>query len=126
MKPNTVKGVNAFLAALKGRCPQCGKGHLFEGYLRLARQCSGCGADFSHADSGDGPAVFVMFAVGAVVVPLAFLLEFVAHWSAWSIVIVVAGVTILLSLALLQPFKAMLFAAQWIYHAGEGRRDDEP
>ncbi|MBU6373634.1 MAG: DUF983 domain-containing protein [Alphaproteobacteria bacterium] len=120
-----MSSANPFVAALRGRCPRCGEGQLFTGYLRLAPYCPVCHEDFRHADSGDGPAVFVMFAVGAVVVPIAFILEFAAHWPPWAIVGVVAVMTVALSLALLQPFKAMLFALQWKHAAGEAQRVDQ-
>jgi len=83
-----------------------------------------CGEDYRRADSGDGPAVFVMFAVGAIVVPVAFILEFAAHWNPLAIVALVTVLTLGLSLALLEPFKALLFALQWRNAAGEGRLSD--
>ena len=52
---------------LRGRCPRCGEGRLFAGFLRLAPRCEACGLDYSFADSADGPAFFVMTAVGFVV-----------------------------------------------------------
>jgi uncharacterized protein (DUF983 family) len=96
-------------------------GPVFKGYLTFAERCTACGADFRMADAGDGPAVFVMFCVGAVVVPLAFVLEFAFHWPAWATVAVCGAAAIALSLALLRPFKAVLFALQWKFKAQEGR-----
>jgi uncharacterized protein (DUF983 family) len=58
-------------------------------------------------------------------VPIAFILEFAAHWPARAIVALVAALTVGLSLAMLQPFKAILFALQWKHAAGEGRSDDQ-
>ena len=58
-------------AALKGRCPQCGEGRLFAGFLTVAPRCTECGLDLSKQDSGDGPAVFVILILGFVVVGLA-------------------------------------------------------
>ena len=74
---------NPYIAGLTGRCPKCGKGPLFDGYLKFAPRCSACGADFTMADTGDGASVFVMFLVGAIVVPLAFILQFSAHAPTW-------------------------------------------
>ena len=53
-------------AALLGRCPRCGKGSLFNGYLNVAPACSACGLDYAPFDAGDGPAVFVILIVGAL------------------------------------------------------------
>ena len=60
---------------VKGRCPRCGEGRLFEGYLGLRKNCSVCGLDYSFADSGDGPAVFVILIIGFIVVGLALWME---------------------------------------------------
>ena len=40
---------------LRGRCPRCGDGHLFKGFLSLRPKCEHCGLDYGFADSGDGP-----------------------------------------------------------------------
>jgi uncharacterized protein (DUF983 family) len=109
------------IAGLRSRCPRCGQGKLFQAYLKLAPRCAVCGADFSHADSGDGPAVFVMFVVGAVVVPLAFILQFGLELPSWATITISFIATLALSLALLPPFKGALFALQWKHKAGEAR-----
>ena len=57
-------GANPFLAGVTGHCPNCGEGPLFTGFLKLAPSCSKCGFDLAKADSGDGPAVFVIFIAG--------------------------------------------------------------
>jgi uncharacterized protein (DUF983 family) len=115
------------IAGLRSRCPECGRGKLFQSYLKIAPRCAVCGADFAHADSGDGPAVFVMFVVGAVVVPLAFILQFGLELPMWATVTISFIAAIALSLALLPPFKAALFALQWKHKAGEVRlKEAEP
>ena len=114
----------ALLAGLRMRCPQCGQGKVFQGYLKLAPRCSVCGADFAKADSGDGPAVFVVLIVGAIVTPLLFILQFgfaMAWWLAAAITMIAA---IALCLVLLPPFKATLFALQWKHKASEARFDE--
>jgi uncharacterized protein (DUF983 family) len=113
----------AVLAGLKSRCPQCGRGALFDGYLKFAPRCPDCGADFAVADTGDGAAVFVMFVVGAIVVPAAFIFQFAFHWPSWATITVVSVMTIALCLALLRPFKAVLFALQWRHKAAEARNE---
>ena len=113
-----------FLAGLRQRCPDCGEGPVFSGYLRFADKCSVCGADFSVADAGDGPAVFVILIVGALVVPFGFILQFGLHWPAWLALGLTFALTIGLSLALLPVFKATLFALQWRHKAREARNSD--
>ena len=62
-------------AGIAGRCPSCHRGKLFAGYLTLAPKCNVCGLDYSFADAGDGPAVFVILVTGFVVTGLALFTE---------------------------------------------------
>jgi uncharacterized protein (DUF983 family) len=94
---------------------------MYAGWLRLSDKCEKCGADFRIADAGDGPAVFVMFIVGAMVVPLAFVLEFGFRMAPLLVVAITAVLAVGLSLLLLRPMKALLFALQWKYKAAEAR-----
>lgn len=116
---------SAWLAGLRSRCPQCGEGKVFQSYLKFAPRCSACGANFAAADAGDGPAVFVMFLVGALVVPFLFVMQFAFHAPEWLSFGATAILTVLLSLALLPPFKSALFALQWKHKASEARFDEE-
>lgn len=114
----------AWEAGLRLRCPECGQGAVFKGYLKFRDTCRACGADFKAADAGDGPAVFVILFVGAIVAPLLIILQFgldVPGWLALSITMVAA---VALCLALLPPFKALLFALQWKHKAREATHED--
>ena len=70
-------------AGLSCSCPRCGKGKLFRGFLTLQPRCEHCGLDYTFADSGDGPAVFIMFLAGAVVVGAALITEIMFHPPYW-------------------------------------------
>lgn len=108
-------------AGLHCRCPRCGEGKLFAGFLTLAKRCNRCGLDFSFADPADGPAFFVMSGVSILVM---------AAW-AWSAVVFdpplwLQFATVLPallggSLASLRPMKAWLVAEQYVHKAEEGR-----
>ena len=67
--------VSPLSAGLRCKCPRCGQGPLFSGFLTVAERCSRCNLDLGKADSGDGPAVFMIFILGAAVVPLALWVE---------------------------------------------------
>ncbi|MFN3460916.1 MAG: DUF983 domain-containing protein [Oceanibaculum sp.] len=101
------------LTGLACRCPRCGRGRLFSGYLQVAERCDSCGLDLRNHDSGDGPAVFVIFALGIIVVPVALWVESTfqpplwLHAVLWSVVILVGA------LALLRLFKGVLIALQY-------------
>jgi uncharacterized protein (DUF983 family) len=105
--------VSPFAAGLSSRCPRCGKGKLFSGFLKVAPRCDVCGLDFAFADSGDGPAVFVIFAVAPIVMILAFIAEALFHPAPWMHLLLWIPATIILTLVLLRPFKATLLALQY-------------
>lgn len=97
---------------------------MFAGYLRFADRCAVCGADFKAADAGDGPAVFVILVVGAVVAPLLIILQFGLHLPGWVALAATMAAAVGLCLALLPPFKALLFAFQWKHKAREATFED--
>src|SRR5215831_5769643 len=104
-----------------GRCPRCGKGKLFKGFLSLAPRCDRCGLDYSFADSADGPAFFVTFISGFIVVFAALAVEvlysppFWVHAALWLPLIVIT------TLLPLRPIKGILIALQYHHSAAEGR-----
>jgi len=113
-------------AGLLGRCPRCGKGTLFRSYLKVADACGVCGLDFSNEDSGDGPAVFVMSIVGFIVVPAALALELAVSPPVWLHMLLWLPLSTVLTLLILPPFKATLFALQWKHNAHEAQLDLAP
>jgi uncharacterized protein (DUF983 family) len=106
------------------RCPQCGQGEVFQGYLKFRDHCRACGADFRVADAGDGPAVFVILLAGAIVAPLLFILQFGLDLPDWLALTLTMVAAIALCLALLPPFKSVLFALQWKHKAREATLED--
>jgi uncharacterized protein (DUF983 family) len=106
---------------MRGRCPRCGEGRLFKGFLDVAPRCTACGLDFSFADAGDGPAVFIMMIVGFIVVGLALFVEFTFSPPYWVHAILWIPLVIGLSLGLLRPLKGFLIAQQYRHRAEQGR-----
>ena len=94
-------------------------GALFRGYLSVAERCNACGLDLRKADSGDGPAVFIIFILGFLVVPLALIVELRfeppmwLHMTIWP-VLIVGG-----ALGLLRPMKGVMIALQYRHKASE-------
>ena len=95
---------------LRCRCPRCGRGPLYSGLLQVAKSCIECELDFSPHDSGDGPAVFVIFILGILVVPLALGLEAALAPPTWVHLVIWPPVIITLAIVLLRPMKAILVA----------------
>lgn len=113
--------VPAASAGMKGRCPRCGQGRLFSGFLETAPSCSACGLDFEFIDSGDGPAVFVILLIGFVVVGLALFVEVSWQPPYWVHLVLWLPLTLILSLGLLRPLKGLMIGLQYRNKAAEGR-----
>jgi uncharacterized protein (DUF983 family) len=113
--------VSPYAAGFAGKCPRCGQGELFDGYLKVRPQCPSCGLDYTKADAGDGPAVFVIFIVGFAAVGLAFIARFVFFAPIGIAFLIAAAFAVLVILGLLRPIKATLIALQYRHKAEEGR-----
>jgi uncharacterized protein (DUF983 family) len=100
-------------AALACRCPRCGRGPLFRGLLTVRAACGVCGLGLSAQDAGDGPAVFVIFFLGLVVVALAAIVEIEFSPPIWVHLVLWTPLIIVGSIAMLRPFKAGLIALQY-------------
>ncbi len=111
---------NPFSAGLRMKCPRCGKGSLFEGFLQVRNRCAACDQDFASHDTGDGPAVFIMLIASTLVLVPAFIVEFVYSPPYWIYGVTAVPLLIILSLGLLRPAKALMFALQFHYKAAEG------
>jgi len=105
--------VSPWRTGLSCRCPRCGEGPLFGGFLKIAENCRACGQSFAGADPGDGPAFFVMFLVGAIVVAGAVVLEIAASPPYWLHLVLWAPSVFILSAIFLRPAKALLVALQY-------------
>ncbi len=105
--------------AFLGRCPRCGEGRLFAGLLAIRPVCARCGLDLRAHDAGDGPAVFVILILGAIIAVLAFWVEFTFSPPFWVHLILWPVVTFVLAVVLLRVAKAALIAQQYRYRRSE-------
>ncbi|MFD2265618.1 DUF983 domain-containing protein [Lacibacterium aquatile] len=106
---------------LKGRCPRCGKGSIFQGFLKLAPQCRVCGLDFSFADPADGPAFFVMMFACVPAVLLALWIEIAFEPPTWVHLVTTLPVLLLTCIPTLRPLKGWLVSSQYFFKAEEAR-----
>jgi uncharacterized protein (DUF983 family) len=113
--------VSPVQAALTCRCPRCGKGKLFQGFLDLRPRCEACGLDYGFIDSGDGPAVFVIFLAGFIVVGSALVTEFKYAPPFWVHAVLWGPLILAVTLLPLRPMKALMIAMQYRHKAAEGR-----
>jgi len=99
--------------ALRGRCPRCGEGALFLGFIRVAPECPVCGLSLAGHDTGDGPAFFIML-------PLCIITAIWLHMIIWPLFIAAA-----VGFAL-RPVKATMIALQYRYRDVEKDESDNP
>lgn len=108
--------VSPLVAALRCRCPRCGEGKVFKGLLRVAARCSRCDLDLGGEDAGDGPAVFVILILGALVVLAAIVVEVKFAPPLWVHLVLWIPAIVGGAILLLRPLKAGMIALQYRHH----------
>jgi uncharacterized protein (DUF983 family) len=114
LRPTIMRG-------LACRCPRCGEGRMFQGFLTLAPRCERCGLDYSFADAGDGPAVFVVFFSGLITVTAALVVEILYQPPYWVHAVLWLPVILITTLFPLRAMKGLMIALQYHHKAAEGR-----
>jgi uncharacterized protein (DUF983 family) len=115
--------VDPFKTGIAAKCPRCGTGRLFKGYIDIANACSNCRLDYAFADSGDGPAAFVILIVGFIVMGLALYTEVNFNPPLWLHFMLWIPLVIVLSLIALRWIKGILIALQYKNKAAQGVLD---
>ena len=123
MNENYYPQLSPFSTGMRGKCPRCGRGSLFDGYLTVGKTCNNCKLDFSFADAGDGATWFVMlfacvFGVGSILG-----IEVAYAPPVWVHVLIAIPVLIILPTLMLRPVKGLLIAQQWNTDARQGEID---
>jgi len=118
------QGAAPYIAGALGKCPNCGEGPLFAGFLKVAPRCAACGFDLARADSGDGPAVFVIFIAGFIAAFGILFTEIFVRPPIWVEFVVWLPVAAILCLGLLRPLKGLMIAAQVANKASQAGRHD--
>src|SRR6267378_738654 len=117
-------------SALRGiacRCPRCGRGKLYSGFLTLRPKCEACGLDYAFIDTGDGPAVFIIMLAGAIVVACALIVEVKYQPPFWLHAVLCLPLILATTLLSLRAMKSLLIALQYHHKAAPGRLiDREP
>lgn len=112
---------NLLRIGLKQKCPRCGEGNLYEPGLSMTirDQCENCGLALSKNDSADGPAVFLIFVLGFLLVPSALLVESIFAPPLWVHGVLWTVVALTLTLGSLRPLKAYIIALQYKHRASD-------
>lgn len=109
---------------MRGKCPRCGQGEIFDGFLSMKSECDVCGLDLTYADTADGPAFFVGFAASVPVLAFALWMALGVEAPVWLTILLTAPLLAITCIAPLRPFKGWLAANQYNHRAAEGRLDD--
>ncbi len=99
--------------AFKMKCPHCGTGDLFSRFLKIADHCAAWGEEFHHHRADDFPAYLVIVVVGHIIVPAILAVEVAYAPPTWLQLVVWLPLTLISSLALLQPTKGAIVGLQW-------------
>ena len=103
----------AISTGLACKCPRCGQGSIFKSFLEVRDTCPVCELDISAIAAGDGPAVFIIFILGAVVVPIALWVDSLFAPPLWLHAILWGTVVIGGTIAMLRPLKGVTIALQY-------------
>ena len=116
----------SIMTGFAGRCPSCREGKLFSGFLNLRKECEACGLDYSFADAGDGPAIFVILISGFIVVGSALIVEVVYQPPFWLHALLWGPLILIVTLLPLRILKGLLIVLQYHHAAAEGRLERLP
>ena len=95
------------------KCPHCGDGKIFDGFLKVVDQCEQCGEDLSHHRADDLPAYLNILLVGHVVIGFMIILMSWNLLSMWQMTFATAALCLSASFLLMRPIKGMIVSIQW-------------
>lgn len=121
--PATGSFLNGLWRGLRRRCPNCGKGGLFDGYLRVRPTCDACGADNDRYPADDAPPYFTILLVGHLVVAPMLVLEVFRTWPSWLSISIACTLVLACTLALLPFIKGGVVGACWALDIVRDPRD---
>lgn len=109
------------------KCPNCGEGKLFRAYLKPVDACATCGEEMVHHRADDFPAYLAIFIVGHIVVAGFMATDTWLLLESWQHLMIWIPLTIVLTLAMLQPIKGAVIGLQWALRMhGFGGESEEP
>jgi uncharacterized protein (DUF983 family) len=118
---------SALRRGLAGRCPNCGQGRLFRGYLKVVDACAACAEEMHHQRSDDFGPYLTMTIVGHLVVPAVLGVMLAAIIDPYALLAAALPLTVVLALVLLRPIKGGIVGLQWALRMhGFGGDADKP
>lgn len=103
----------AIARGARRRCPACGRGALFKGFLTAADRCSACGTPLSGHRADDLPAYLAVILSGKLSMAALVALESTLPLSVGALTAAVLAVALGSALGLLSPLKGAVIGVQW-------------
>lgn len=115
----------SMLRGARGKCPNCGRGTLFQRYLGVKAGCERCGEAFHHHRADDLPIYLNIFLTGHAAIGLVMLVIDSELLPLWAFTLLTMGAAVTVSIALMRPLKGLVIGAQWaLLMHGFGGHDD--
>ncbi|WP_231592511.1 DUF983 domain-containing protein [Pelagovum pacificum] len=103
----------AMMRGFRKRCPNCGNGPLFEGYLKVVDHCPVCEEALYHHRADDGPAYLTILVVGHIVAPLLHVVFTAFRPDPLVLFTIFTVASVAMSLFLLPRLKGLVVGIQW-------------
>ncbi|OUR76410.1 hypothetical protein A9Q83_14650 [Alphaproteobacteria bacterium 46_93_T64] len=104
---------SAFFRGLARKCPECGKGKIFKGYIKVNHTCDVCGLELHHQRADDAPPYFTMMIVLHFVISGMITVEKLYSPETWVQMAIWIPFAFISALTLLPHIKGALIAVQW-------------
>lgn len=126
--PEPESALQTMKIALRNTCPQCGKAKIFEKALSFSPRetCPECGFALGKHDNGDGPAVFLIFILGTLLVPLALWADHAFSIPLWVHGVLWTFIALILCLLSLKPIKSYIMHLQYKHLPKTFTKEQEP
>lgn len=95
------------------KCPRCGEGRLFRAWLKSVDTCPACKQDWSIHRADDFPAYIAILVTGHLLAPVMIALSLDYALTPVVILAILLPLSVAMMLAMLQPAKGAVIAAQW-------------
>jgi len=99
---------------IRGLCPRCGQGKLFQSYLKQNEFCPFCQEDLSRFRADDGPAWLTILLTGHLIIPVAVYFSMSEVLPQAVAIAIVLLLTILAVLVILPRTKGLFISVLWI------------
>jgi uncharacterized protein (DUF983 family) len=114
----------AIIRGWRLRCPNCGAGPIYKGYLKVRHHCPVCSEALHHHHADDGPAYLTILIVGHLLGPMMLWFFVKYRPDPWSLLAIFSVAAVILSIYLLPRLKGAIIAMQWarrMHGFGAGR-----